>query len=197
LSKAAEFIQNETNSKTVLEGTYTAKKGGDIDLNKFYIYKNGYTANNNKPTFYLYIDDMDTPVADTDIVNTTSSNVETANAESFTEFRVKAGESVKVKLVAEVEAYDDSTDDLGEFTLFIYGTDMNGNENTGKGEADTVELQIKAKGSVTIPADSKAKTAVLKKSNAEVASFTIKPSKGNEGITLEEVVLAACIDRDD
>jgi hypothetical protein len=37
LTKKVEFIQNETNRKVVFEGTYTAKKGGDIDLNKFFV----------------------------------------------------------------------------------------------------------------------------------------------------------------
>jgi hypothetical protein len=55
-------------------------------------------------------------------------------------------------------------------------------------------MEVKAKGSVTIPSNSEAKTALLKGQNITIAKFTVKPSNGNEGITLEELVLSGTID---
>ena len=189
LTKKVEFIQNETNRKVVFEGTYTAKKGGDIDLNKFFVSWTPFTGKN-KATFYLFIDWEE--VADTDVINT-GSDVKTVNAESFSDIRVKAGESVKVKVEAEIEAYG-TGETNNTLALFLYGTDMSGNEDTGRGTDDLVEIEIKAKGSVTIPSDNQSKTALLKASNVNVASFRVKPSNGNEWITLEELVLSGNVE---
>jgi hypothetical protein len=68
---------------------------------------------------------------------------------------------------------------------------MNGNEDTGRGSERLMNIKIKAKGSVTIPSTTEAKTALLKAANTTVAKFTIKPSNGNEGIMLEDFVLEA------
>ena len=184
LTKKVEFIQNETNRKVVFDGTYTAKKGGDIDLNKFFV---SWTplSGKNKVTFYLFIDGEE--VADTDVINT-GSNVKTVNAESFSDVRVKAGESVKVKVEAEIEAYG-TGETNSDLALYLYGTDMSGNEDTGRWTDNLVEIEIKAKGSVTIPSDNQSKTALLKASNVKVASFRVKPSNGSEWITLEDIVL--------
>jgi hypothetical protein len=38
-------------------------------------------------------------------------------------------------------------------------------------------MKVKAKGSVTIPSTSEAKTALLKAQNTSIAKFTVKPSK--------------------
>jgi hypothetical protein len=91
LTKNVEFLQNETSRKVVFDGKYTAKKGGDIDLNKFFIYADGgynpAASNSNKVTFYLFIDGEE--VADTTTVNNTG-NVKSATTESFSDIRVKA-----------------------------------------------------------------------------------------------------------
>ena len=206
LTKNVEFLLNETSRKVVFDGTYTAKKGGDIDLNKFFIYADGgydptdnANANQykNKITFYLFVDGEE--VADTNIVNSiydlTSPNL---NTETFSDVRVKAGEKVKVKVEAEVEAYGTTAGKLPatnkNFRLFLLGTDMSGNEDTGKGEEDLISMETKAKGSVTVPSTTEAKTALLRAQNTTIAKFTVKPSNGNEGITLEELVLSGTVD---
>jgi hypothetical protein len=52
------------------------------------------------------------------------------DGESFSDVRVKAGESVKVKVEAEVEAYGNVTTNNALYNVEIMGTDMNGNEDT-------------------------------------------------------------------
>jgi len=201
LSTDVEFILNETSRKVVFDGTYTAKKGWDIDLNKFFIWSDeDISEAKNKITFYLFIDGEE--VADTDTINVGNDDVKTAKTESFSDVRVEAGKSVKVKVEAEVEAYAETAGDLpadgaANFKLFLLWTDMSGNEDTGKWEEDLIGMKTKSKGSVTIPSKAQDKTAVLKKTNAEIATFTIKPSKNNDGITLEQLVLNWYIEEDD
>jgi hypothetical protein len=55
-----------------------------------------------KITFYLLIDGEE--VADTDPATFVTQDDDTSKDESFSDVRVKAGESVKVKVEAEVEA---------------------------------------------------------------------------------------------
>jgi hypothetical protein len=53
-----------------------------------------------------------------------------------------------------------------------------------------VTFEVVAKGTVTIPTASSSKNTVLKKAkNQTLATFTVKPSNGNEGINLENLVL--------
>jgi hypothetical protein len=54
-------------------------------------------------------------------------------------------------------------------------------------------MRIKSQGSVTIPATSTAKNALLKAQNSTIAEFTIKPSNNNEGITLDELILTGTV----
>jgi hypothetical protein len=135
LTKDVEFLQNETAKKVVFDGTYTAKKG-DIDLNKFTVTANSNAlAGQNKVTFYLSIDGDE--VADTDTLG---------SEESFSDVRVKAGESVKIKVEAEVEAYDATIPtNAASYQIELKGTDMNGNEDTGKGSERLMNIKIKAK----------------------------------------------------
>jgi hypothetical protein len=178
LSKDAEFIKGETARKTVFEGTYTARKS-DIDLNKFAIAgtENALGASNTV-TFYLFIDGEE--VADTDVLN---------QDESFSDVRVKAGESVKVKVEAEVEAYGADHPTAVTYTLELKGTDTNGNEDTGRGSDDTIGIKIKGKGGVTVEKTASKDTINLKKANSEIAVFNISPSNGNEDVLIEDLVI--------
>jgi archaellum component FlaG (FlaF/FlaG flagellin family) len=70
---------------------------------------------------------------------------------------------------------------------------MSGNEDVGEGDETLKTIDIKEKGSVTIPSTSTDKTALLKGQNVTVAEFTIKPSNNNEGITLDQLVISGTI----
>jgi hypothetical protein len=180
-------MQNETNRKVVFDGTYTARKG-DVNINKVYIDAptNSPKTNSgeNKITFYVTVDGEEVATVDA---------FGSGNEESFSDIKVKAGESVKVKVEAEIEAYGDVTSSDEVYTIVILGSDVNGNENTGRGSDNTASIRIKSKGSVTIPATSTAKNALLKAQNTTIAEFTIKPSNNNDGITLDDLVLSGNI----
>jgi hypothetical protein len=61
-------------------------------------------------------------VADTDTLN---------SEETFSDYRLAAGESVDVEVKAEVEAYN-GTAAKTTYKIWLYGTDSNGNEMTGE-----------------------------------------------------------------
>jgi hypothetical protein len=119
-------MQNETNRKVVFDGTYTARKG-DVSLNKVYIEaptNNPITnSGSNKITFYVSVDGEEVATVDA---------WGEKNEESFNDIKVKAGESVKVKVEAEIEAYGKLTTSDEAYTIVLRGSDANGNENTGK-----------------------------------------------------------------
>jgi hypothetical protein len=96
---------------------------------------------------------MNTAVADAKIA--CKNDVCTAN-DTFNDVKVKAGESVKVRVEAEVEANntdlaDGSNIDLGTFKLQLKGEDTNGNQ-AGEGTANTVKVKVVTKGSFNISA---------------------------------------------
>ena len=165
LSDAAEFTNGETNSDVVFEGTYTAKKSL-INLNKFYMSGAANPAKV-KITYYLYLDGSDDYVAS---VDTYGSGAE----EMFDDVEVKAGASVDVKVVAEVEAYG-NTWTISWVQVVLWGTDEFGKDVEYKA-GKLVDMKIVENGSVTIDAGA-SKNTVLKTSNNEVlGEFTVKGS---------------------
>jgi hypothetical protein len=50
-------------------------------------------------------------------------------------------------------------------------------------------IKIKGKGGVTVEKNSSKNTIILKRANAELASFTVSPSNGNEDVLIEEIVI--------
>jgi hypothetical protein len=112
LTKSVQFIKEESARKVVFEGTYTAKKG-DIYLNKFAIATAGNTdlfdsnegSYNYVRTFYVYVDGEE--VGDTEDVLTggqVATITDNTSSENFTNVLVKKGESVSVKVEAEIDA---------------------------------------------------------------------------------------------
>ena len=182
LTKDVEFILNETNRKVVFDGTYTARKGA-ITLNKVAIEGNAKLKDNNDVTFYVYIDGEEVATVDT----FTGSNIE----ESFSNVKVKAGESVKVKVEAEVEAYGSAATAGDSWTVKLWGDDANGNENTGIWTDSTVTMKVKASGSTKIDAWTAKDTVLLKAKNQTIAKFIVKPSNSNDdGITLDKLAFS-------
>jgi hypothetical protein len=134
-TKDVEFMNKETNKKVVFDGTYTAKKG-DITLNAYEITRIAPTSAimgntelaKDKITFYVSIDGKEVANIDFDTNNPT-----TAVSDTFNNVKVKAGDTVKVKVEAEVEANNvdannDSTlvvssvlqNNIGKFTIAIW-----------------------------------------------------------------------------
>ena len=180
LTKAVDFVRNETSEPTlVFDGTYTAKKG-DIYLNTVIISGAKPTDSKNEISFTITVGDEEI---------TADLNSE----ETFDDVLVKAGESVKVKVEATVDAYG-AEENLTGYTLILKWEDKNGNEDSGVASKKLVEMRIKDKGSVTIPDSSEGNTATLVADDAVVAQFVVKPANGANGVTLEDIVIAGDID---
>jgi hypothetical protein len=99
LTKAVEFLDEDTNEGVVFDGTYTAKKAL-INLNKFYM-SGSNPLNGVKITYNLYLGDDEDPVASVDAYGSGAEEI-------FNDVEVEPGKSIKVKVVAEVEAYGDT-----------------------------------------------------------------------------------------
>jgi hypothetical protein len=121
LTKEVEFANNDSNRKVVFDGTYTAKKG-DVKLNEFIVAStyttttdqvklNALGANlpKNKVTFYVFVDGNEVADAKLACTKDTNNDVTACTAgDTFDNILVKAGESVKVKVEAEVETSNTS-----------------------------------------------------------------------------------------
>ena len=180
ISKEVEFITNSTTRKTVFDGTYTAKKG-DVNLNSFYIdeWSVDGTPGDNEVTFYVSIDGEE--VGDTNAYGS-------GNKENFSDILVEAGKSVKVKVEAEVEAYN-SWVTYDNFTLVLAGEDKNGND-AGEASDTLVKFKTKESGSVKVDSATSKNTVLLKARNQNIATFTVKPSNSSDDdLTLDTIVL--------
>lgn len=178
LSKEVEVLTDATTTRTVLEGTYTAKKAL-VNLNKFYM-----SGVNNltgvKVTWHLFIDGEE--VADTDAL--TGANGE----EPFSDVEIAAGKSVNVKVEAEVEAYG-STGDIKDIKIYLGGTDEFG-KDIQWANARVMNIKVKESGSAIISATASANTVLRKASNAKLAEFYVKPSNGETDLTLDDLEIS-------
>ena len=174
LSKAVEFMNNDTNDGVVFDGTYTAKKA-NINLNKFYM-SGAANGDKIKVTYYLYVEGKE--VASVDAYGTGAE-------ETFDDIVVKAGESVKVRVVAEVEAYG-AAKTLSGVQVFLGGTDDFDKDVEYKG-AKLVDMKIVEKGSVNINAGEINKNVLLKAKNQLLAQFTVKPADGASSVEIENI----------
>ena len=166
LSKAVEYMNQDTNEGVVFDGTYTAKKA-DVYLASFYMTGTTPNLNGNAITYYLSIDGEE--VADTDLFG---------QEETFSDILVKAGKTVSVKLEAEVEAYG-STGSYEGIKLALGGHDVNDKDLTDA-TAAIKTIKVKESGSITVSAGATRNTVLLKSSTANLAEFTVKPADGEE-----------------
>ena len=182
LSKSVDYKVKEDNRHTVLEWTYTAKKWA-VKLNEFYILSNNKTTDvdltNNDVTFYLSIDGNE--VADVELSKTSttwSTYTYYFAGDTFSDIEIDAGESVKVELEAEVDAWA-VTGSLGRFNLYLKWEDDNGNE-AGVANKLTVELKVATAGTVNVSATTQKNTVLLRKADASIANFSVKSSNSSE-----------------
>ena len=175
LSKAVEVLDNDVTTKTVFDGTYTAKKN-DVNLTDFLVKADDAVASGVSITFYLYVDGKE--VADTRI-----KAGATTGSDTISKVTVKAGDSVDVRVDAEVSAKKaiaaDATEvDLGKFAIALNGEDENENPINTK-EVKTVQIKVVGAESIKITDASaaRAKDVALRGSEATLAQFTVKPSK--------------------
>ena len=175
LTKAAEFLDNDVTTKTVFDGTYTAKKS-DVNLTEFLVKTDSPVATGVSVTFYLYIDGKE--VADARIkAQWTGGN------DPISKVTVAAGDSVKVRVDAEVSAkkaltWAFSGGDLGKFAIVLNGEDDNENAINTK-EVKTVQMKVVGAESlkITDASNARANDVALRGSEATLAQFTVKPAK--------------------
>ena len=202
LTKSVQYVTEDSARKLVFEGTYTAKKG-DIYLNKFTIATSatwdqldiveGLSGYNYDRTFYLFVDGQEVGEYDDVVLTglTTSTVKDTTPAEDFDEVLVEKGKSVTIKVEAEIDATNEGSYD---YSLFVWWKDDNDNTPSGIASDEMVTINLVNKGSVTIPTSSSSKnTVLLKAKNATLATFTVKPSNNNEGLTLENIIFTGTI----
>ena len=188
----AEFKNGELNTIVVFDGTYTAKKQ-DVELQEWSIEGDALELNNKtKVRFLVTVGNAD---GEDDYVNGA------AEGDLSEDVLVKVGESVKVKVEAEIDANEveicpteadaeapcEFPKELGRFTLTLNGVDMNDNP-AGEASRKTVALSIVKIGSVVIETPSTAKTVLRKAADQPLASVTVKP-EGNSEATIESVVI--------
>ena len=190
-SKTVEFVTGKSDTQTIFEWKYTAKKK-DVYLNSFTA-----TSTTDVTAQLAKFDELSLNVlVDGNKVATTDVKVNTAwdrliATEDFAKVLVEAGESVDVKV--EVHAYPSAiTTENIEFKVEFAGEDKDGND---AGSADDVAAQFKAveKGSLSVSdgsyetsKDFRNNSVSLKKSNATIAKFDLKPSKSSTEVDLDE-----------
>ena len=180
ITKAVDFVRNETSEATlVFDGTYTAKKW-DIYLNSVIISGANPTDSKNEIQFNITVGEEEVSA---------DLNVE----ETFDNVLVKAGETVNVKVEVIIDAYG-AEENLTGYVLTLKWEDKNGNDESGVASKKLVDMRIKDKGSVTVPADSEWNNAQLVADDVVVAQFIVKPANGANGVTLEDIVLTGTID---
>ena len=163
LSDSAEFLNDDTNEGEVFKGTYTAKKAL-INLNKFYM-SGAANPDKVKITYYLYVNGDE--VASVDAYGTGAE-------ETFDDVEVKAGQSVDIKVVAEVEAYGSGAT-LSGIQLVLGGTDEFGKDVEYKA-AKLVDIKIVDKWSIKVEAGASRNTVLRTSNNQTLAEFSVKSS---------------------
>ena len=169
----AKVKDNETSSEVeVLKWKYTAKKG-NITLTDFAVEGASWlNLGSSSVEFYLYVNGKS--AADVRLKGTTIKGTD-----SFSSVKVEAGESVDVRVTAEVNAKGliegtGTENDLGKFTITLKWEDDEGN-TAWEASRKTVNLVVEKAGSIIIDNTSKEKTLLLAKSQTELASLNVKP----------------------
>ena len=173
VSKEVELIRNETNRKTIFEGTYTAKKGA-VTLKEFIIRPDGAYGFNttDKATFYITVNGEEYD-ADYDATVTTACPNGCAKWD-IDDIEVADGKSVNVKVEIEMSPVATALNANETFNVALAWED---DDNNPAGEADEDTVKVKVVNQWSLNIDSNARNTVLLKSKKTLAEFIVKPSK--------------------
>ncbi len=189
--KDVEYLTNESTTKTIYEGTYTAKNE-TVYLNSFSVASDNVAAldvaalNNANMRFYLSIDGEEVASAKADTA--VAANPQTA-ADDFANIKVEAWKSVSVKLELEATPKAELSTEYS-YTFVLSGE----NENTdpaGKVEDTTVKVDFVTAGSVNVVNYAVQDRVEKAWKNITIAEFIVKPSDGTEGVYLNDFALDA------
>ena len=187
--KDVEYLTNESTTKTIYEGTYTAKNE-TVYLNSFSVASDDVNTtdvnalNNANMRFYLSIDGEEVASAKADTA--TAGNPQTA-ADDFANVKVEAWKSVSVKLELEANPKVELSTEYS-YTFVLSGE----NENTdpaGRVEDTTVKVDFVTAGSVNIVNYAVQDRVEKAWKNITIAEFIVKPSDGAEGVYLSDFAL--------
>ena len=190
VTKDVEVLINESNDRaTILNGTYTAKKG-DVELKTFIISKTidlaayNQLSSQDRITFYLSIDGKEVGSIKVSKSDFNSTTYKLEEDKDFSSILVKNGESVSVKLEADVYATIAGFNQ--NFNLKLEWEDKDW-AKAGEADRNTVKIKFVEKGSVTVADDvaTVKNTVLLSDSDLALAKFIIKPSKGNNSVKFE------------
>ncbi len=195
VSKSVEFVAGESATRTIFEGTYTAKSN-DVYLNLFTASANvnGTTAGSvttnyndvfDDMTLHLYVDGKE--VASPTVSQTLASNVTTFSAsEDFSNTLVEKWKSAAIKVELEAHVVNDKTSPSVTMDITLGWEDKDGNP-AGIATETAVSFKAVTAGSVTVSDGAYAtKTIELKESNITLAKFIVKPSKGSSEVDLDK-----------
>ena len=193
--KDVEFLSKQTSRKTIFDGTYTATKW-DLYLSEFAVRLDWATmpSAGNEVTFYLSIDGKEVGSFEyTPGRNEWSSWDEAfliAYPESFTNIFVKGWDKVSVKLEANVNSSTDVTETYSP-VLILRWEDKDGNP-AGLASEFAGKIKIVSAGSVTVSESvvTPKESVEVNDTNVTLARFTVKSSKGTEGMTLQNFTLS-------
>ena len=192
-STEAEFVKWQSTKKTIFEWTYTAKKS-DLDLNEIaLILGDAWFADTDTVTIDVIINGKTVATLDADDLlakDTDASNIDEAYYVDFSDVAVKAGDSVSIKVVADIYADDEANETFVDqkMTLVLRGDDTNG-VAAGWAKATTVKLKITDSESVKVTDNVAKKTVILQDSDVELAKFRVKPSNTDDEVSLTKLVL--------
>ena len=170
LTNSVEFLNNDTDVKTVFDGTYTAKKA-DVNLTEFFVDGSANLLTGTTATFYLYVDGKN--VADVRLKAGTLSGTD-----QISKVKIAAGESATIRVDAELSVKN-ATGTIGKFDIRLDGEDDNNNAITTSAKK-TVEIKVVDTEAVKV-ADATAarsKDVLLRWSSATLAQFRVKSSNG-------------------
>ena len=181
-SDEVEFKAGKTSKQTILSGTYTAKKT-DVYLNEFSLEWAAAADWDAVHTMDVYLYLGGKLVADDTLDATNNKWIAT---DTFTNVLVKAGESVDVELVAQVEAGTTNLKTAVKFDLTLVGEDENGNPNSWEASKQTAKISIVTVGTPEVTDEVTNNIVLLRWSEGAIAEFRVKPS-GSSSMDLESV----------
>ena len=184
LTKTVEFVQGKSDTKTIFEGTYTAKNR-DVYLNSFTATATPATAefaNFDELTVKVYVNGEE--VATSNVTNPAGNTL--SASDDFSKVLVEAGKSANIKV--DVQAYPNAvTTNSIEFSFTFAWEDEDGNV-AGTATETAAKFKAITKGSVTVSDSTYPKNSIiLRASNPSVAKFDLKPSNSSSTVDLESL----------
>ncbi len=198
ISKSVEFVAWESSTRTIFEGTYTAKSN-DVYLNAFagsatITSSTDYSDVFDDMTLHLYVDgkEVASPSASSSFDGTNKTSF--AGSEDFANTLVEKWKSVAIKVELEAHVANGKTSPSVTMDITLGWEDKDGNPAWTASET-AVSFKAATAGSVTVSDSAYAtKTIELKETNITLAKFALKPSKWSSEVDLDSLKFNVALD---